>query len=158
MFGFAHPTIAKLIQEMPGSEKCDKYIMQQFLPASARVRAIDEDLKPRRQNKSKKSSKKKNSYNSEDDSDLEEDDDSSNNDEDDDEQEDSDDDLQMEIVEDDSWSEEEINKKKDVIGTDNHNLEMQPENINNQSTPRNEDIQWLTVPRKISNNISTNSL
>ncbi len=30
MFGFAHPTIAKLIQEMPGAEKCDKCINNIF--------------------------------------------------------------------------------------------------------------------------------
>ena len=36
MYGYADPTIAKLIQELPGAEKCTKYIPQQFVPASAK--------------------------------------------------------------------------------------------------------------------------
>jgi len=53
MFGFAHPSIAKLIQEMAGAELCDKYIPQQFVPSSARIR-LDEPSK-----NGKKESKKK---------------------------------------------------------------------------------------------------
>jgi hypothetical protein len=45
MFGFAHPTIAKLIQEMPGAEKCEKYTPQHFVPASSKLKGIDD--KPR---------------------------------------------------------------------------------------------------------------
>lgn len=33
MFGFSHPTIAKLIQEMPGADKCRKYQPQTFVLA-----------------------------------------------------------------------------------------------------------------------------
>lgn len=44
MFGFAHPSIAKLIQEMPGAEICDKYIPQQFVPSTARIRLDDPPL------------------------------------------------------------------------------------------------------------------
>lgn len=42
MFGFAHPSIAKLIQEMPGADLCDKYIQQQFVPSSAKLFSKDE--------------------------------------------------------------------------------------------------------------------
>ena len=45
MFGFAHPTIAKLIQEMPGADKCDKYTPQQFVPSSAKIKGIDDKPK-----------------------------------------------------------------------------------------------------------------
>jgi len=55
MFGFSHPTIAKLIQELPGAEKCDKYQRQVFeestgpstvLPANSRKkRRIERKLK-----------------------------------------------------------------------------------------------------------------
>jgi hypothetical protein len=34
LFGFSHPTIAKLIQEMPNAELCDKYIAQQYAPST----------------------------------------------------------------------------------------------------------------------------
>ncbi len=37
MFGFAHPTIAKLIQEMPGADLCISYVPQQFVPSSAKI-------------------------------------------------------------------------------------------------------------------------
>jgi len=40
MYGYADPTIAKLIQELPGAEKCSKYQMQQFLPASAKNASV----------------------------------------------------------------------------------------------------------------------
>lgn len=55
MFGFAHPSIAKLIQEMHGAELCDKYIPQQFVPSSARIR-LDE---PSKGTKKKNFNKKK---------------------------------------------------------------------------------------------------
>jgi len=34
MFGFSHPTIAKLIQELPNVEMCERYIFQEFLPSN----------------------------------------------------------------------------------------------------------------------------
>lgn len=34
MFGFAHPTIAKLIQELPGAERCPRYCFQTFVPSN----------------------------------------------------------------------------------------------------------------------------
>lgn len=34
MFGFSHPTIAKLIQELPNAAMCDKYIFQEYLPSA----------------------------------------------------------------------------------------------------------------------------
>jgi len=34
MFGYAHPSIAKLIQDLPGAELCDKYLRQEFILAS----------------------------------------------------------------------------------------------------------------------------
>jgi len=34
MFGFSHPTIAKLIQELPNSELCDRYIFQEYVPSN----------------------------------------------------------------------------------------------------------------------------
>jgi len=36
MFGFSHPTIAKLIQELPGAELCRNYVFQHFLPKVGR--------------------------------------------------------------------------------------------------------------------------
>jgi hypothetical protein len=33
MFGFSHPTIARLIQEMPGAERCKQYEKQAFVLA-----------------------------------------------------------------------------------------------------------------------------
>jgi len=42
MFGFGHPTIAKLIQEMPGAELCSQYVMQQFVPAGTRVKFTED--------------------------------------------------------------------------------------------------------------------
>jgi len=35
MFGFSFPTIAKLIQEMPGATECSLYQMQEFIPKNA---------------------------------------------------------------------------------------------------------------------------
>ena len=32
-FGFSHPTIAKLIQELPDADKCKNYVMQKFVVA-----------------------------------------------------------------------------------------------------------------------------
>lgn len=56
MFGFAHPTIAKLIQEMPGAEKCDKYIPQQFVPSSMKLKGLDDKpKKPKKKIKRPKS-------------------------------------------------------------------------------------------------------
>ena len=34
MFGFSHPTIAKLIQELPNAEMCDRYIFQEYIPSN----------------------------------------------------------------------------------------------------------------------------
>eukprot|EP00026_Physarum_polycephalum_P002430 Phypoly_transcript_02436.p1 GENE.Phypoly_transcript_02436~~Phypoly_transcript_02436.p1 ORF type:complete len:410 (+),score=87.91 Phypoly_transcript_02436:1514-2743(+) len=34
MFGFSHPTIAKLIQELPNAEMCDRYIFQEYVPSN----------------------------------------------------------------------------------------------------------------------------
>jgi hypothetical protein len=34
MFGFSHPTIAKLIQELPNAELCDRYVFQEFAPSN----------------------------------------------------------------------------------------------------------------------------
>ncbi|KAL6064802.1 F/Y-rich N-terminus-domain-containing protein [Balamuthia mandrillaris] len=31
MFGYSHPTIAKLIQDLPGAEKCRRYIFQEYV-------------------------------------------------------------------------------------------------------------------------------
>lgn len=42
MFGYAHPTIAKLIQEMPGAELCKVYQPQQFVPMSAKSKTSTE--------------------------------------------------------------------------------------------------------------------
>jgi hypothetical protein len=67
MFGFAHPSIAKLIQEMPGAELCDKYIPQQFVPSSARIR-LDEPSKNGGKKKNSKKKSKKQEYDSESDS------------------------------------------------------------------------------------------
>jgi len=36
MFGYAHPSIAKLIQDLPGAEQCEKYLRQEFILASER--------------------------------------------------------------------------------------------------------------------------
>lgn len=55
MFGFAHPTIAKLIQEMPGAEKCTKYIRQQFVPASSKIKVDEPPSRRRKYDRKKKS-------------------------------------------------------------------------------------------------------
>ncbi|KAJ2325015.1 hypothetical protein GGH92_010546, partial [Coemansia sp. RSA 2673] len=40
-FGFSHPTIAKMIQDLPGSERCGAYIMQHFVDMKDRhVRGV----------------------------------------------------------------------------------------------------------------------
>lgn len=65
MFGFAHPTIAKLIQEMPGAEKCDKYIPQQFVPSSSKLKGLDD--KPKKIKRKKRKSESELSSESEED-------------------------------------------------------------------------------------------
>ncbi|ORY04894.1 hypothetical protein K493DRAFT_253090, partial [Basidiobolus meristosporus CBS 931.73] len=35
-FGFSHPTIAKMIQDMPNADKCQQYIWQQFIVMAGR--------------------------------------------------------------------------------------------------------------------------
>eukprot|EP01119_Soliformovum_irregulare_P015187 TRINITY_DN4238_c0_g1_i3.p1 TRINITY_DN4238_c0_g1~~TRINITY_DN4238_c0_g1_i3.p1 ORF type:complete len:473 (-),score=137.10 TRINITY_DN4238_c0_g1_i3:531-1949(-) len=64
MFGFAHPSIAKLIQEMPGADYCEKYVPQQFVPSSAKLKLEDTPTIPVRRSGSsqmldKSKSKKK---------------------------------------------------------------------------------------------------
>ncbi|KAJ2011623.1 hypothetical protein IWW57_006563 [Coemansia sp. S610] len=40
-FGFSHPTIAKMIQDLPGAERCRAYIMQHFVDMKDRhVRGV----------------------------------------------------------------------------------------------------------------------
>ncbi|KAJ2654163.1 hypothetical protein IWW48_006278, partial [Coemansia sp. RSA 1200] len=40
-FGFSHPTIAKMIQDLPGAKKCKTYIMQNFVEMKERhVRGV----------------------------------------------------------------------------------------------------------------------
>lgn len=68
MFGFAHPSIAKLIQEMPGADLCDKYIPQQFVPSSARIRLDEPSKSSGKKKSSKKKSKKQQEYDSDSDS------------------------------------------------------------------------------------------
>jgi F/Y-rich N-terminus/F/Y rich C-terminus len=41
MFGFGLPTVAKLIQEMPGAEACHRYQRQDFRPSSAKRTVYD---------------------------------------------------------------------------------------------------------------------
>jgi hypothetical protein len=46
MFGFSHPTIAKLIQELPGAEKCTSFVAQNFLakePSTPKKRKVEVD-------------------------------------------------------------------------------------------------------------------
>ena len=37
-FGFAAPTIARLIQELPGAERCHAYVMQDLTPNAPAVK------------------------------------------------------------------------------------------------------------------------
>jgi len=48
MFGYAHPTVAKIIQEMAGAEKCEKYTMQQFVPVAPKLGEETKRRKPKR--------------------------------------------------------------------------------------------------------------
>lgn len=51
MFGFAHPTIAKLIQEMPGAEACTAYQPQQFVPANTKMKISGLDDRKKKKKK-----------------------------------------------------------------------------------------------------------
>ncbi len=51
MFGFAHPTIAKLIQEMPGAENCTAYQPQQFVPANTKMKISGLDDRKKKKKK-----------------------------------------------------------------------------------------------------------
>jgi len=47
MFGFSHPTIAKLIQELPGAELCDRYVCLSFEeknPSARKRRKSNNDI------------------------------------------------------------------------------------------------------------------
>jgi len=63
MFGFAYPTIAKVIQEMPGVEKLTNYEMQHYVPAQTplarQTGAKKSKSKKKTASKSKKSSSSK---------------------------------------------------------------------------------------------------
>lgn len=75
MFGFSHPTIAKLIQELPNAEQCDRYIFQEYVPSNTTL--------PTATKKGKRAKGKKNEesedfmLDDEDDDDEDEDDESS---------------------------------------------------------------------------------
>jgi hypothetical protein len=76
MFGFAHATIAKLIQDMPGAEKCEKYIRQQFVPATAKLKLADTlSLKKKGQKGGKRLKKQSSSDEEDSDDDIMDDDD-----------------------------------------------------------------------------------